>query len=119
MTAEQAEALGRRYLAAGGKWLPGMLDGYGGGRYHVGEQQANCPLLDGYDYWPISDECWPDLRDPATLGCVEAEVEERCEGVTLFRANGGWSVDAWDTYWTEGSTDSYAEALICALEAAP
>lgn len=67
---------------------------------------------------------WPDLTDPATVGCLLALVREAwgCPHLSVVGTPGDWRIDA------EGgpvgirdlhSYRSEAEALVLALEAAP
>jgi hypothetical protein len=62
----------------------------------------------------------PDLRDPATLGCVLALVREAHGQTTLSPVNGGkrcWFLADFGTTALQG--ESEAELLVAALEAAP
>lgn len=137
LTNEQAEALGRRWIAAGGWWLAGMLNGAGKfARVLVTSGDPDDPEFcaaeegatedDCYAVWVGYPGCWPDLRDPATLGACLAVVRERwgeprahlwpaedADGGTpwLFRLCYGAAPRC------EGNTE--AEALVAALEAAP
>ena len=132
MTDTEAEALGKRLVACRHfRPLRGMLDMQG--------RTWDTSLL-----WRWSNVCdVPDLRDPATLGCVLALVREawRCPTIyvrqsTTRRVSDG--VIAWevcDLYLDaeacralgvscEGSVGSWghgseAEALVVALERAP
>lgn len=132
MTDDEAEALGKRLVACRHfRPLRGMLDMQG--------RTWDTSLL-----WRWNSACdVPDLRDPATLGCVLALVREawRCPTVyvrqgTTRRVSDG--VLAWEVcdLWLdavacrvlgvdrEGSVGSWghgseAEALVAALEAAP
>ena len=127
---EEQIALARRAIACKGwRWMPGMADCWGG-RVREG---------DGLD----RSSAFPDLSDPATLGCMLALVRKawRCPTVyvrqsTTRRVSDG--VIAWevcDLYLDaeacralgvprEGSVGSWghgseAEALVAALESAP
>ena len=124
MTDEQATALGKRLVACKGfRPMRGMLDMQG--------RTWDQSLL-----WRWSNDVdVPDLRDPATLGCLLALVREawadpaylwgghaevRRDSETLFvvlrfghDAN-GFLVERWVS---SGATE--AEALVAALEAAP
>lgn len=76
MTPTQAEALGRRWLAAGGGWRPGMLaHDDSTGREH----RINGAMV-------IPDEWWPDLRDAATRGAALDVVRERWGGAVWVQA---------------------------------
>ena len=92
------EALSSRAIACPGwRWMPGMPEGE-----------------------------LPDLSDPATLGCLLALVREAWDDPQVHAApmcamgrHVGWRVwfDAYLTVYFDGDTE--AEALVCALEAAP
>jgi hypothetical protein len=67
---------------------------------------------------------WPDLTDPATLGCLLALVRERYGDPTLthywdpdITSQGSWCMPDGDGGLWLGDTE--AEALVKALEAAP
>lgn len=116
MTDAEAEALGRRLVACRHfRAMRGMRD------------------LQGRTWTP--DLLWrwapgvdvPDLRDPATLGCLLALVREawRQKAVTSF-CGYYWEVDYAHTIIDEpmeheqlGQGYTEAEALVAALEAAP
>lgn len=116
MTDTEAEALGKRLVACRHfRPLRGMLDMQG--------RTWDTSLL---WRWNSAVDV-PDLRDPATLGCVLALVREAwedegvgavCQFVGL--ANGG---RMWSLIGDGGEFGSYhtseAEALVAALEAAP
>jgi hypothetical protein len=138
MNEEQAIELGRRAVACKGwRWLPGMLARYGdGAAWHR--------LTDGDGYGlpfkhrpPNPRDAWPDLRDPATLGCLLALVREAYPGCAIWVAR-DCVVDPLDDTeymldererWTVcgGSNDDYlapygsgpteAAALVAALDA--
>jgi hypothetical protein len=106
MTDEQI-ALARRAVACRGwRWMPGMADCWGG-RVREG---------DGLD----RATAFPDLTDPATLGCLLALVREAHGQTTLSPVNGGkrcWFLADFGTTALQG--ESEAELLVAALEAAP
>jgi hypothetical protein len=101
------------------KWMPGML-----ARYSDGEAWHRLTDGDGHGYPfrhcpPNPREAWPDLTDPATLGCILALVREatgdrriHCRvRANVYRVYSGVSpVGRW--------MESEAEALLLALEVA-
>lgn len=88
-----------------------------------GDGKAWYRLTDGDGYGmpfkhvpPNPRDAWPDLTDPATLGCLLALVREALDIpylCTSVSPEGRWWVDGYSLHDTE------AEALIAALEAAP
>ena len=111
MTDEQATALGKRLVACKDfRPMRGMLDMQG--------RTWDQSLL-----WRWSNDVdVPDLRDPATLGCVLAMVrsvytEPRLAVVPWRRQ---WAVDyVWLRDGRVSTAPTEAEALVAALEAAP
>lgn len=97
MTDEEWSELGRRAVAcAGWRWLPGMLAK--GGHWPPARIIAICdnecepPEVELAWSWDRGDGgnptgLCPDLRDPATLGCLLALVREAAEPE---RAPGDW-----------------------------
>ena len=145
MTPAEAEALGRRWLAAGGGWRKGMrsLNGYrlisviapdifivsmeGSGeitkfiamrRLTYGPEGIHkAGPGDRLPQWPDV----PDLRDPATRGAALDVVRERWGDPTAY-IRYSWEWKAWYAYAGPhsphgGAHDSEAEALVAALEA--
>ena len=137
MTDAEVTALGRRAVACKAwRWMPGML--HAGG---IGERVL--AVCDRYltVAWPhvdtiatsTLDGAFPDLRDPATVGCLLALVREAwheprfCVG---FRPRGRADPTP-DLWYVEADCGgsvipatllfhrTEAEALIAALEAAP
>ena len=141
MTNDEAEALGLRALAAGMEWSRGCVDGSTGmtvlDAWHIYGMSTAAMAAFGQhrshtiSLWQQSRLGWPDLRDPATLGVLLAQVRDalRCpwlyvtptggrrqsDGALLWEWHGmayGKSAKGWG--WP-----SEAEALVVALEAAP
>ena len=114
MTPEQEQALARRAVACKGwRWLPGMLH----------RNSFNATRITK-EYEGHSWSGWPDLTDPATLGCLLALVREAWQTPTVWAEpghDGHWEMCVYadckpkmlETY------DSEAAALVAALEAAP
>lgn len=110
MTDTEAEALGKRLVASRHfRPLRGMLDMQG--------RTWDTSLL---WRWNSAVDV-PDLRDPATLGCVLALVREAHGRNCYAQACGGyWTVQREDTEQAWGDhCDTEAEALVAAMEAAP
>jgi len=147
MTEEQI-ALGRRAVACKGwRWMPGMnalgrLDQDGGAlRVHgVGRTSVGVELRGGaFDWRQRTDGRWlclhggdvvgspcdvfPDLTDPATLGCLLALVRKAHAvpflqvSVKISREH-GYQFDCHPHHRGQW-VDSEAEALVAALEATP
>jgi hypothetical protein len=122
----------RAVACKGWRWLPGMLTAEG---YRVVVARAvdgECLLLAGDErktWHDDEDAHQPDLDDPCTLGGLLALVREAWgEPVASISWWDRWAVDedtpGWDL--TVGDlpvlgieAPSEAEALVCALEAAP
>ena len=133
MTDEQARELGQRAVKCKcWHWLPGMLsDGF---RVDTDPSDGRVRIVNSYyseEYESITDE-WPDLRDPATLGCMLALVREAWGVPHLFVETDGpiavWTVRSTLEFNMTGHEDdrclagwgqTEAEALVAALEAAP
>lgn len=122
MTDEEATALGKRLVACKGfRPLRGMLDMQG--------RTWDTSLLWRWN----NDVDVPDLRDPATLGCLLALVREAWaapRALVRLSANGkSFHVFDVDRVTTGGNWAAFlcgdhriqteAEALVAALEAAP
>ena len=131
----EAEALGRRWLAAGGVWRDGMLDGLSRVRtHHATGRSAYIRYRDTNWEWveePVADTAWPDLRDAATRGAALEVVRERWNApalqvspVVATEPDGVPTgiVTAWRYYVNDseehfGHADTEPEALVAALEA--
>lgn len=107
---------GMRYVTpqgAAGRWV--MMPDWSGS----GERMPFIYVEDTH-HSSQHEDVVPDLTDPATIGCLEHLVRKAWDGgITIGRRDGCWEVyRASDLkIWTDSSTDSYAEALVCALEA--
>lgn len=125
------------------RWMPGMLlqwrtsSGvvYRGRVCNIEEPDAVwCEGREDRFDWPELPKCWPDLSDPATLGCLLHLVREAWNACRISVCFSAYTPDAtkrWSvpiSYFKEqrdlvhvpsfyGSTQ--AEALVAALEAAP
>lgn len=127
MTDEEAIELGARAVACKGwRWLPGMLTHRDDAAAVVTWRVLSEPVNDGHImvmrveclqriYAKLASTPPPDLRDPATLGCLLALVREA-------KDDPGWQAlnlgeDAWAIEGADYPTE--AHALVAALEAAP
>ena len=113
MTDEQI-ALARRAVACKGwRWRKGT-------RWWTDDDHGR---LDDFqpEYMGRPTHALPDLRDPATLGCVLALVREAHGRHCYTQACGGyWTIQDGDTEDAWGDhCATEAEALVAALEAAP
>lgn len=141
MDEAQALALGRRAKrCARWKWAPGMLVFApalrGAGVPETGPLYARLASADGHEGWrrlglvDLDSEEVPDLRDPATLGCLLALVRDAWPTAPATTARHGvWSEHrghhhAWTcSYctggnWQQAHGETEAEAMVAALEAA-
>jgi hypothetical protein len=125
---EEMIALARRAVACKGwRWMPGAR-ALSTAR---GRLQA-IRVCDDIREWVARDNEFPDLTDPATLGCLLALVREvwgKPNGQMRFDGVCGSDQRGWYYYWTanDGSvgggmhwySPTEAQALVAALEAAP
>jgi len=119
-------ALARRAVACKGwRWMPGMLNGKDGTRYMGGGAWA---WADPYRHHAqgIAHDDWPDLTDPATLGCLLSLVADAhgvsIDDVHVVRTTGNvWSVWIFrgdgSSYRVARQEPSRAEALVAAVAA--
>lgn len=117
-TPENLEDLGRRAVACKHwLWMPGMSGTLEGARFRISEKSWE-------DEVPIHrrDEWYPDLTDPATLGCLLALVREAWGDSRLTIIwRSGWIVEGQreDEPAYDGFHPTEAGALVSALGAAP
>lgn len=111
------------------RWMPGMrlveFDGDEAARIVVMQDDGNVRVSreSGGNYG-YSGEAWPDLTDPATVGCLLALVREAWGDRRMFTtyddSDTQWPWDVWiPNRRSIRSGKTEAEALVAALEAAP
>lgn len=136
MTPAEAEALGRRWIAAGGGWQVGMIITSGTRDWIITSLvESDASLIEADSVWPkrwgfdgtdgadLSDGAWwPLLTYPATRGAALEVVRERWGDPTASTSHfaGKWTVAKGNGHAQEfRMCDSEAEALVAGLEAAP
>ena len=125
--------LSRRLVACEGfRWMPGMLSGRHNGRCVDASDPSD--LADGESqlvrwtrgHWKCTDyqdpepDDYPDLDDPATLGCIEHGLLPEAYGTTSVSLSPDgvtWAVFVDGEKVSEAYTKR--EALVAALDAAP
>jgi hypothetical protein len=119
------------------RWMPGMLSDEGSRILSVSGRMVTTSVLEVFrdnehDDWDRRHESadialfrtdWPDLNDPATLGCLFALVREAWDpSASIVRRADGWTLETWNTDnflpdWPLGRAyPTEAEALVAALE---
>ena len=135
MTDEQARELGLRAMMAGFRWVHPCLTGGAGknARYLFTDDDGWIhslrPSHTGSREWvEEGGECWPDFRDPATLGVLVSQCRERTGGLLWASPDGdGWLVNHAPNGRDDGPVlvnlatvePTEAEAWVAALEGAP
>ena len=105
---------GMRYVTpqgAAGRWV--MLPNWEGN-----DGRVFGPCREDEYHHSLHEDKVPDLTDAATLGCLIDLVHRayNYEAVTTD-GNTWWAVETPTGRWDDDNTDSFAEALVCALEA--
>lgn len=117
--------LAKRAVACKGfRWMAGMLiaDHGAGIRFCWQEDGVLHGAANEGGAWMRvrADRALPDLDDPATQGCILALVREACGCRDLHPVQfTGSLAGRWHVFGRTGWCNSYVEALIAALEAAP
>lgn len=126
MTDDEAKALGLRLVACDGfRWMGGMLYvcADGGCSVSIVPRIETDKTPEGSKMWSCYH--WPDLRDPATRGCVLELVREAwgnpraCVALTIGAPPALWHVVGLGPMASTACCETEAEALVAALEAAP
>lgn len=121
------EDLGRRAVACKNwRWMPGMVTACalrvvdGGADYAIGHRSGATRDGGGW-YDGDASGLFPDLSDPATLGCLLALVRIAYGDPSfVVRCVAGlWYEESNKRALVARGSDTEAEALVAALEAAP
>ena len=136
---ENFEELGRRAVACKmWRWMPGMLavhhqdygnNGLDGRVIEIDDKEGPMWIGWGDLYLPLFEGSWPDLRDPATVGCLLYRVRDVWPAATTNWANfldeDRKIVSRWAVHKGLGHDaglylySTEAAALVAALEGAP
>ena len=134
---ENLEELARRAVACKRwRWMPGMLavhhqdygnNGLDGRVIEIDDSKGAMWIGWGDIYLPLFEGSWPDLSDPATLGCLLALVREAHGAPAAYfmgSVNNQWVVHHFtepEAYWKSLTKwqPTEAAALVAALEVAP
>lgn len=115
MTPAELEALARRAVACPRwRWMPGM-------RYRVGSVVGRLTDNQCKGKLPLVADAFPDLSDPATVGCLLALVRETwAKPHAYVEFSDKWKVAFYCDVGTHAfSSTTEAAALVAALEGAP
>jgi hypothetical protein len=137
MTDQEWQDIGRRAVACKHwRWMPGMLARYSADAWYR-TSEVDSVGIPVRVRPPNPRSAWPDLRDPATVGCLLALVREACEPnrapgdwpmVCTYQSQAKkWGIGAWLNESGKATFaalvlpayDTEADALVAALEAAP
>ena len=135
MNSEMMDLARRAVACRGWRWMAGVRTMAPSGDYYraVGSGETGCFVRESdaailaYGGGCAAEQLYnslPDLRDPATLGCLLALVRETYGDPRLFLSPDARR-DCWDVVGMKAFVPynrvrmSEAEALVCALEAAP
>lgn len=128
MTPKEIEVARRATRCRAWRWRPGMLARWTKDTQPDVVSRHSAVRLHEKDEDP-DGEAFPDITDPATLGCLLALVRKALEDPCAYAVAGqfrGDTEDSWNEGWVVMSDGTWcdireteAEALVAALEAAP